>query len=95
MNRCADGGVKNFSEGGCGFLQRCVYFSRSEQSFLAQATATAIAAMLCTTAVVCGVAAAVAFAIVKYFDSHSICPTSKPKLRVQYFPVPQIEGCVS
>ena len=24
-----------------------------------------------------------------------ICPTSKPKLRVRYFPNPQVEGCVA
>jgi hypothetical protein len=95
--RCA-GGPQQVSEGGCGFLQRCLYFSRNEQLILLSGGSATIVALICgaTALLGCATAAAVVGAAVQWLNSRGgICPLSRPKLRVQYFPMPAVEGCVS
>lgn len=94
--RCV-GGPQQLSEGGCGFLQRCLYFSRGEQLILLNGGSATIVALICgaTALLGCATAAAVVAAAVQWLNSRGgICPLSRPRLRVQYFPVPAVEGCV-
>jgi hypothetical protein len=95
--RCVVTGPQQFSEGGCGFLQRCVYLNRSEQLYLISGSKWIVQAALCAAGV--GIGCVVAGGIVELaaqwlMSRGGICPTSKPKLRVRYFPTPQIDGCV-
>jgi hypothetical protein len=84
------------SAGGCGFLQVCLFFNKSEQTYIAGASIAGISALVCSTGVGCGVAAAVAFALGKYVDSHGVCPKSKPRLQVKVFPTAHFDPvCVS
>jgi hypothetical protein len=71
---------------GCGFLQLCLFFSRSEQRWIGGATVSAVAALVCSSGLACGISAAVAYTVIRYIDSHGICPTSRPRLRVKVFP---------
>jgi hypothetical protein len=96
--RCVVNGPQQFSEGGCGFLQRCVYLNRSEQLYVISGSKWIVQAALCAAGV--GIGCLVAGGIVELaaqwlMSRGGICPTSKPRLRVRYFPAPQIEGCVA
>jgi hypothetical protein len=96
--RCADTGPQQFSEGGCGFLQRCIYFNRTEQTYLITGSKWIVQAALCAASIGLGCVAAglvVEIAAQWLLSRGGICPTSKPRLRVQWFPVPQVEGCVA
>jgi hypothetical protein len=96
--RCADTGPQQFSEGGCGFLQRCIYFNRTEQTYLITGSKWVVQAALCAASIGLGCVAAglvVEIAAQYLLSRGGICPTSKPRLRVQWFPVPQVEGCVA
>ena len=96
--RCADTAPQQFSEGGCGFLQRCAYFSRSEQLIILAGSGATIVVLICSATALLGCAAAsglVAAAFQWLTDRGGICPTSKPKLKVRYFPFPSIIGCVA
>jgi hypothetical protein len=97
-DRCAYTGPQQFSEGGCGFLQRCVWFSRSEQQYILTGGKYVIQAALCAASfglgcVVAGTIVEIAFEWLK--SRGGICSTSKPKLQVQYLPWPGVEGCVA
>ena len=90
--------VPQVSEGGCGFLQRCVYFNRTEQTYLITGGKWLVQAALCAGSL--GIGCALAGLLVElgaqYLLSRGgLCPTSKPRLRVQWFPTPQAEGCVA
>lgn len=90
--------VPQFSEGGCGFLQRCLYFSRSEQLIiLAGGSATIVAAICGATALLgCAAASGLVGAAFQWLSSRGgACPTSKPKLKVRYLPWPAVQGCVA
>ena len=96
--RCADTGPQQFSEGGCGFLQRCIYFNRTEQTYLITGSKWVVQAALCAASIGLGCVAAglvVEIAAQWLLSRGGICPTSKPRLRVQWFPAPQVEGCVA
>jgi hypothetical protein len=96
--RCADTGPQQFSEGGCGFFQRCVYFNRTEQQYLISGSKWIVQAALCAASIGLGCVAAgliVEIAAQWLLSRGGICPTSRPKLRVQWFPNPQVEGCVA
>jgi hypothetical protein len=96
--RCAGTGQQQFSEGGCGFLQRCVYFNRTEQQYLISGSKWIVQAALCAASIGLGCVAAgllVEIAAQWLLNRGGICPTSRPKLRVQWFPNPQVEGCVA
>jgi len=94
--RCT-GGPQQVSESGCGFLQRCIYFSRSEQLIMLNGGAATIVALICgaTALLGCATASAVVGAAVQWLNGRGgACPISRPRLRVQYFPFPAVEGCV-
>ncbi len=96
--RCAVTGPQQFSEGGCGFLQRCVYLNRTEQQYLITGSKWIVQAALCAGSIGLGCVAAgalVELAAQWLLNRGGICPTSKPKLRVQYLPWPGVEGCVA
>jgi hypothetical protein len=96
--RCAGSGTQQFSEGGCGFLQRCIYLNRTEQTYLVTGSKWVVQYALCSASLGLGCAFAgllVELAAQWINDHGGICPTSKPKLRVQYFPNPAVEGCVA
>ncbi|HET9997323.1 MAG TPA: hypothetical protein VFQ17_07410 [Nocardioides sp.] len=96
--RCTDTLPQEFSEGGCGFLQRCIYFNRTEQTYLITGSKWIVQAALCAAGIGLGCVAAglvVEIAAQWLLSRGGICPTSKPRLRVQWFPVPQVEGCVA
>ena len=98
VHRCAGSGNVNLSEGGCGFLQRCVYLNRTEQLYVAAGAIGVIGAALCAGGF--GLTCATAVALVEmagvWLGKHGgVCPTSKPRLRAQWLPWPQVEGCVS
>ena len=96
--RCADTGPQQFSEGGCGFFQRCIYFNRTEQQYLISGSKWIVQAALCAASIGLGCVAAgliVEIAAQWLLSRGGICSTSKPKLRVQWFPNPQVEGCVA
>jgi hypothetical protein len=57
-HRCADTGTQQFSEGGCGFLQRCIYFSRNEQLVIVAGGGATIAVLICGATALLGCAAA-------------------------------------
>jgi hypothetical protein len=96
--RCAATGPQQFSEGGCGFLQRCIYFNRTEQTYLITGSKWIVQAALCAASIGLGCVAAglvVEIAAQWLLSRGGICSTTKPRLRVQWFPVPQVEGCVA
>jgi hypothetical protein len=98
VHRCATDGPQQFSEGGCGFLQRCIYLNRTEQTYLVTGSKWIVQLALCTGSL--GIGCALAGLIVELAaqwlnNRGGICPTSKPKLRVQWFPIPLVEGCVA
>ena len=96
--RRAATGPQQFSEGGCGFMQRCIHLNRSEQQYLISGSKWIVQAALCTGSIGIGCVAAgalVELAAQWLMNRGGICPTSKPKLRVRYLPSPGIEGCVA
>jgi hypothetical protein len=95
--RCG-GGPQQISEGGCGFLQRCVWLSRGEQLVILAGGSATIVALICGATVLlgCATASAVVAAALQWLSNRGgICPVSRPRLRVQYFPIPSVEGCVA
>ena len=56
--RCAATGPQQFSEGGCGFMQRCIYLNRSEQQYLISGSKWIVQAALCTGSIGIGCVAA-------------------------------------
>jgi hypothetical protein len=97
-NRCASTGPQQFSESGCGFLQRCLYFSRSEQLTILAGSGAGLVVLICgaTALLGCAAASAVVGAAFQWLSNRGgICPTSKPKLGVRYFPMPSVQGCVA
>jgi len=88
-------GEHQVSTGGCGFLQVCLYFNRTEQKWIGGASVSAVAALVCSSAVGCAAAGAIAYAVVKYVDKHGICPRSRPRLRVKVFPTAHFEPSCS
>ena len=96
--RCAVTGPQQFSEGGCGFMQRCLYFSRGEQLIIIAGGSAAIIAAICssTLGVGCAIASALVGGAFQWLSNRGgACPTSKPRLRVRYFPLPAAYACVS
>ncbi len=96
--RCTDTGPPQLSEGGCGFMQRCLYFSRGEQlTILGGGSALMVAAICAATGgLACAAASAIVGAAFQWLNNRGgLCPTSKPRLRIQWFPFVAAEGCVS
>ena len=80
-HRCVDSGPQQFSEGGCGFLQRCVYLNRTEQQYLLVGTKWIVQAALCagTIGIGCVAAGTVVEVAAQWLQNRGgICPTSKP-----------------
>jgi hypothetical protein len=95
--RCVANGPHHLSEGGCGVLQRCLYFSRGEQMILMAGGSAAIIAAICTATIGlgCAIASSVVGAAFQWLSNRgSICPASKPRLKMRYFPSPAAYGCV-
>lgn len=79
-------------------MQRCIYLSRSEQLvILAGGSATVVVLLCSVTAIIgCALATGIVAAAFQWLSSRGgACPVTKPKLRVQYIPWPQVEGCVA
>ena len=89
-------GTSNMTFGGCGFLQKCVYFNKTEQKYIGIASIAGIVAMICaaTAGVGCVVAVVIGAVASKYVDDHGLCPSSKPRLRVKIFPTVGSATCV-
>ena len=49
---------QQFSEGGCGFFQRCIYFNRTEQQYLISGSKWIVQAALCAASIGLGCVAA-------------------------------------
>jgi len=97
LQRCADTGTQQLSEGGCGFMQRCLYFSRGEQLIIVAGASATIIAAICTASagVACAIASGIVGAAFQWLSNRGgICGTKKPRLRVQWFPRIIAEGCV-
>lgn len=82
------------SVGGCGFLQVCVYFNRTDQGAILAGAAAAIAAAICLVAspagcIVASAAVAIAF---YYLTENGRCPS---RLRVRLLPSPGGARCVA
>lgn len=92
-------GPAQFSEGGCGWFQRCIYFNRSEQAAIAAGSGFIVAAALCAEVgalcVVAGGIVAAAYAYLLFQRGGAICPTYRPRLKAHWFPTQGIDGCVA
>jgi hypothetical protein len=95
---CTDTDVPGLSEGGCGFLQRCIYLTRAEQAAIVGGSTFLITALLCVEVgplcVVAGTIVATVAAYIIFQRSGAICPAAKPKLKVRWFPGIAVLGCV-
>ncbi|MBF4768132.1 hypothetical protein ISU10_10165 [Nocardioides agariphilus] len=90
--------MPKLSEGGCGFLQRCLYFSRSEQLIILAGGGAAIVTVICgvTALLGCAAAAGLVAAVLQWLSNRGgACPKSKPRLKWRYFPTPAVQGCVA
>lgn len=81
--------------GGCGFLQLCIFFNRSDQAALLSGAGAGIAAAICRLATItgpaCGLAAAVVAVATYYLIENGRCPGD---LRVRILPFVGQERCV-
>jgi hypothetical protein len=74
----------------------CLTFNKVEAGYLSAVSLTVATAFICgaTALVTCAVAAGIAAAIQRYVDRNGVCPKSRPKMRVEYFPHPGFVSCV-
>jgi hypothetical protein len=82
--------------GGCGFLQVCLFFSRTAQQYIITAGLTAAEIALCkaTGPLVCVISGAVVATVLLYITlKGGICSASKPKLAVRMLPTIKVKGC--
>ncbi len=81
------------SAGGCGFLQLCIYFNRTDQGAIAAGAAAGLGVLICavTSPVGCAAAAAVLAIAAYYIDHYGFC---RNQLRVRILPVPGSARCV-
>jgi len=79
--------------GGCGFLQLCVYFNRTDQGAIAAGAAAGLAVLICavTSPAGCAAAAVVLAMAAYYIDHFGIC---RNQLRVRILPFPGGAKCV-
>jgi hypothetical protein len=86
--------ANRLSEGGCGFLQRCVYLNQADQKAWLTASSAVLIAELCLLGGPACIAAAAIVGLAKgYLGDHGVCSGTK-KLRVPYFR-PGAPACVS
>ena len=94
--RAPSGGAvsPSLSVGGCGFLQACLFFNKTEQRYLASGMSAAVGAAICVagTPAACVVAAAVVAMATIYVNDHGVC--NGKRLRVQFLPYIHVDGCV-
>ena len=66
----------------------CLTFNKIEAGYVSAVSLATATAFICgaTAIITCGVAAGVAAAIQRYVDRNGVCPKSRPKMRVEYFP---------
>ena len=74
----------------------CLTFNKVEAGYIAAVSLATAAAFICgaTALVTCAVAVGIAAAIQRYVDRNGVCPSSRPKMRVEYFPSPGRVSCV-
>ena len=74
----------------------CLTFNKVEAGYIAAVSLSVAAAFICagTALITCGLAVAIAAAIQRYVDHNGVCPKSRPKMRVEYFPHPGRVECV-
>ena len=70
-------------------------FNRSRQADSPPSSLATATAFICagTALITCGAAVGIAAAIQRYVDRNGVCPTSRPKMRVEYSPRPGRVGC--
>jgi hypothetical protein len=73
----------------------CLTFNKVEAGYLAAVSLSVAAAFICagTALITCGAAVGIAAAIQHYVDRNGVCPKSRPKMRVEYFPHPGTVSC--
>ena len=73
----------------------CLTFNRVEAGYISAVSLATATAFICagTALITCGVAAGIAAAIQRYVDRNGVCPGSRPKMRVEYFPHPGRVEC--
>jgi hypothetical protein len=74
----------------------CLTFNKIEAGYIAAVSLATAAAFICagTALITCGAAVGIAAAIQRYVDRNGVCPKSRPKMRVEYFPRPGRVECV-
>ena len=74
----------------------CLTFNRVEAGYVSAVSLATATVFICagTALITCGVAAGIAAAIQRYVDRNGVCPKSRPKMRVEYFPSPGRVECV-
>ena len=74
----------------------CLTFNKVEAGYISAVSLATATAFICagTALITCGVAAGIAAAIQRYVDRNGVCPNSRPKMRVEYFPRPGRVECV-
>jgi hypothetical protein len=74
----------------------CLTFNKVEAGYVSAVSLAAATAFICgaTALITCAVAAGIAAAIQRYVDRNGVCPNSRPKMRVEYFPHPGLVSCV-
>ena len=74
----------------------CLTFNKIEVGYISAVSLAMAAAFICgaTALITCGVAVGIAAAIQRYVDRNGVCPRSRPKMRVEYFPHPGRVECV-
>jgi hypothetical protein len=79
----------NLRAGGCGFLQLCIYFNRSDQRAIINGITAGLAAAICSRVpgAGCAYASAVLAIAASYLADHGICSN---ELRVRILPIPDL-----
>ena len=74
----------------------CLTFNKVEAGYISAVSLAVAAAFICagTALITCGAAVGIAAAIQRYVDRNGVCPKSRPKMRVEYFPHPGRVECV-
>jgi len=73
----------------------CLTFNRVEAGYLSAVSLATATAFICgaTALITCAAAVGIAAAIQRYVDRNGVCPSSRPKMRVEYFPHPGLVSC--
>jgi hypothetical protein len=74
----------------------CLTFNKVEAGYISAVSLATATAFICagTALITCGAAVGIAAAIQRYVDRNGVCPKSRPKMRVEYFPRPGRVECV-